>query len=159
MKKITITLFVFVFLLSLFFLTKEDNQSEKSALMQSDKIEKKDQSLTLQGEKNRYGYTDISSDVLASAFKNKDFTLINVHIPYEGEIPNTDEFVPYNEIVKNKNLLPKDKNKPIVVYCRSGAMSAKAARELVLLGYKNVYNLKKGMIEWQSKGYNLIVKN
>jgi rhodanese-related sulfurtransferase len=35
----------------------------------------------------------------------------------------------------------KDKNTPIIVYCRSGNRSATAAQTLVNLGYKKVYDL------------------
>ena len=114
---------------------------------------------SLYGKKSRSGYVNVDSDVLFSSMKNKDFVLINVHIPYEGEIPQTDQFIPYNKIVKNKNLLPKDKSTKIVLYCLAGGMSSKAARDLKLLGYENVYNLKGGMISWKKRGYEIVVKN
>lgn len=34
-----------------------------------------------------------------------------------------------------------DKDLPIIVYCKSGARSNKAALELLKLGYKKIYNL------------------
>ncbi len=120
---------------------------------------KNSQEGSLYGKKNRFGYIDIDSDTLASAMKNKDFVLINVHIPYQGEIARTDKFIPYNKIAKNKDLLPKDKSAKIVLYCLAGGMSSKAARDLKLLGYENVYNLKGGMISWKEKGYEVIIKN
>ena len=49
-------------------------------------------------------------------------------------------------------------NAKIVVYCRSGSMSAIAARELVKLGFTNVSNLAGGMVEWEKRGYELIRK-
>lgn len=100
-------------------------------------------------------YTDIISDQLYEMLKNKDFYFINVHTPYEGEIEKTDAFIPYDQIDKNLNKLPKDKNTKIVLYCRSGRMSAIAAQKLVDLGYTNVYNHILGMHDWQSKGYPL----
>lgn len=98
---------------------------------------------------------NITSHELASMLKNKDFFLINVHIPYEGEIEKTDAFIPYNEIDRNINKLPQDKNAKIVLYCRSGRMSIEAAQTLNRLGYTNIYNHTGGMIDWESKGYIL----
>jgi len=84
--------------------------------------------------------------------------LINVHIPYEEELPQTDLFIPYNAIDQNMDKLPKDKTARIMLYCRSGRMSAIASETLVNLGYTNVWNLKEGMNEWQQKGYTLLNK-
>ena len=104
------------------------------------------------------GYTEINAAQLDEMLQAKDFTLINVHIPYEGELPQTDDFVPYNEIEANADRLPADKGAKIVVYCRSGSMSAIAAQTLVDMAYNNVYNLTAGMQEWQADGYELLDK-
>ena len=50
------------------------------------------------------------------------------------------------------NLLPKDKNKPILVYCLSGVRSSKAASILVKEGYTSVYNLSGGINAWKAAG-------
>jgi rhodanese-related sulfurtransferase len=108
--------------------------------------------------KNADGYIDISVDQLKPALANKNFTLINVHIPYEGELPQTDAFIPYNEIETNLSQLPAAKDAPIVLYCRSGRMSTEAAPILVKLGYTNVVEVDGGMQAWQSAGNDLIDK-
>lgn len=102
-------------------------------------------------------YTNISANDLNSLLKDKDFVLVNVHIPYAGDIPNTDLSIPYNEITEALYLsqLPADKNAEIVLYCRSGRMSQIAAEKLVALGYTNVWNFKNGMVEWEEAGYSL----
>lgn len=94
-------------------------------------------------------YKDISVELLQDMLENKDFLLINVHIPFEGDIPGTDVSIPYNEIGDHLDQLPADKDARIVLYCRSGSMSNTAAKELVKLGYSNVWNLDGGFIDWK----------
>jgi rhodanese-related sulfurtransferase len=101
-------------------------------------------------------YTDVGAGGLAKMLKAKNFPLVNVHVPYEGEIAQTDRFIPYDRIGSNLDKLPADKDAKVVLYCRSGSMSAIAARELVRSGYTNVWNLDGGMIGWQEAGRPII---
>jgi rhodanese-related sulfurtransferase len=87
--------------------------------------------------------------------KHEDFVFVNVHIPFEGNIADTDLSIPYNEIEQNLSQLPSDKNAKIVLYCRSGRMSAIAAEKLVSFGYTSIWNLKGGMVDWEQAGYNI----
>ncbi len=103
-------------------------------------------------------YTDVGAAGLAAMLKSKDFLLVNVHIPYAGEIEGTDIFIPFDKIEENLDKLPADKSAKLVVYCRSGGMSAISARALVKLGYTNVWNLDGGMNAWKAAGYTLLDK-
>ena len=102
-------------------------------------------------------YKNLIPDELNAMLKNKDFVFVNVHIPFAGNIAGTDLSIAYDQITDPANLaqLPMDKNAKIVLYCRSGRMSAIAAEELVKLGYTNVWNLAGGMAEWERAGYQL----
>ena len=101
-------------------------------------------------------FQDISAVELLAILEEKDFTLINVHTPYAGEISGTDSFVSFNQIENNIGEFPSDKDAKIVLYCRSGGMSAIAAETLTGLGYTNVENLAGGMIAWEQAGYPLM---
>jgi rhodanese-related sulfurtransferase len=101
------------------------------------------------------GYTEISVIELHSMMKDKDFVLINVHVPYEGNIPYTDISIPYDQITQNLDQLPADKSEKIVLYCRSDRMSMIASETLVDLGYTNIHNLDGGMVDWENAGLDL----
>jgi rhodanese-related sulfurtransferase len=100
-------------------------------------------------------YRDVSVDQFIEMIAHKDFTLINTHIPYEGEIPGTDLLIPFNEIDRHKAELPGDKTAGIVVYCKAGPMGDIAAQRLVEMGYSHVINLKDGMNAWEKTGRSL----
>jgi len=103
-------------------------------------------------------YRDIIVPELRVMLENKDFALINVHVPFAGDIPDTDDSIRYDEMASNLDRLPADKSAPIVLYCRTGPMSTTAARELVALGYTNVYNVVGGFNAWAEAGLPLITQ-
>jgi rhodanese-related sulfurtransferase len=107
--------------------------------------------------KNADGYADITVEQLVELVEKEDVTLVNVHSPYEGELPDTDLFIAYDEIADHLEELPA-KDAPIVLYCRSGGMSTSAAQELAELGYSNVLEVDGGFNAWKAAGYELLQK-
>ena len=100
-------------------------------------------------------YASIAPDELAGILNDKDFFFVNTHIPYEGEIAQTDAFIAYDQMEQSLSQLPADRKAKIVLYCRSGRMSAIAAESLTRLGFTNVWDLEGGMIAWESAGFPL----
>ena len=103
---------------------------------------------------------EASEEVQVSLVSSKEFRelaqaensfVIDVHTPEQTHIPGTDAFIPYDQIQENINQLPEDKSTPILVYCRSGSMSAQASKEIAELGYTNVYDLKSGTNEFKEQ--------
>jgi rhodanese-related sulfurtransferase len=91
----------------------------------------------------------------ADRIANKDAVLINVHVPYEGELDQTDAFIPFEQIVGDSRL-PKDKNTEVLLYCRSGRMSEIAGNALHAAGYTKLAHLEGGMNGWKAAGHPLI---
>ena len=115
------------------------------------------QSQSVTGEKVAVAdgsYSNVTPQELNTMLKDKDFVLINVHIPFAGNIAGTDQSIAYDVIDQNLSQLPA-KDAKIVLYCRSGHMSQIAAEKLVALGYTNIWNLNGGMIEWEKQGFDL----
>jgi sulfur-carrier protein adenylyltransferase/sulfurtransferase len=81
----------------------------------------------------------------------EDFFLLDVREPNEfkiGRIPGS-TLIPLGEVPQRVNEIPRDKD--IIVHCKMGGRSAKAAAFLRQQGYKNVKNLKGGILDWSDK--------
>jgi rhodanese-related sulfurtransferase len=102
------------------------------------------------------GYKNISVDQFNEMMDHKDFILINVHVPYRGEIAETDLLLPFHAIDQQKEKLPDDMNTKIVVYCMSGPMGYVAAEKLVSMGYRQVIHFQGGMVSWKNSGKKLV---
>lgn len=80
----------------------------------------------------------------------ESFVFIDVREPWEHEEFNLGaRLIPLNTLVNSMYELEEHKEDPIVVHCRSGARSAMAQGLLLANGFKNVSNLKGGVMAWQ----------
>jgi rhodanese-related sulfurtransferase len=96
-------------------------------------------------------WTQITPSELNTMLQTQDVFLVNVHVPYEGHIPGTDAFIPYDQIAGRVDSLPSDTSK-LVIYCRSGTTSAIAAQALITVGVSGFYELAGGYNAWIAAG-------
>ena len=78
-----------------------------------------------------------------------DYIILDVREQYEydaGHIPGA-ILIPYTEIENQAEEKLPDKDKLLLVYCRSGRRSKIAAETLVELGYSNIKEFG-GIIDW-----------
>lgn len=80
--------------------------------------------------------------------KGADFQLIDVREPHEYEIVNIGaELIPLASILEHAETISRTKK--VVIHCKMGGRSAKAIRELEdAFGFKNLYNLKGGILAY-----------
>lgn len=98
----------------------------------------------------------LSPAKFARALKGDAF-VVNVHIPYAGEVAKTDALIPFDAVVGDPRV-PRNRNARILLYCRSGRMSAIAAQALLDAGYMRVAELRGGTDAWVAAGRTLITR-
>ncbi len=73
----------------------------------------------------------------------------------EGHI-NGATLIPLSSFQENFESILKDKNKKIVIQCRSGKRSMNACMFLLSKGYKDLVNLEGGILAWQEAGFEVV---
>ncbi len=102
---------------------------------------------------------EISVKELKSMMDAKeDFQLVDVRERYEYDTCQIGgELIPMGEVADNLEKISKDKK--VVVHCKGGLRSASIIKMLQQEhGYKNLYNLKGGIMAWANEIDNTIAK-
>ncbi len=108
-------------------------------------------------ELRQANYSELSAD--------EAWELINDNPPFLLDVRTKNEFnrgnlkdaalIPLQEIQRRLPELERYKNQPILIYCATGNRSTTASKILLDKGFKNVMNLRMGIMGWASKGYNI----
>lgn len=80
------------------------------------------------------------------------FVVIDARDPAQfakGHIPGAIN-MDWRQVLAQRHTIPK--NKPVLIYCNTGSLSAQAGFALRVAGWENVRILQGGMVEWQAKG-------
>jgi rhodanese-related sulfurtransferase len=67
----------------------------------------------------------------------------------KGHIPGAVN-MDWRQVLSKRSTIPK--NKPVLIYCNTGSLSAQAGFALRVAGWDNVRILQGGMEEWKAKG-------
>ena len=112
---------------------------------------------SLVGEKLR-GYSSVSPTESTQMINHDDALILDVRESNEyseGHIINS-LHIPLSGLKKRINDLDKHKAKKVIVACRSGHRSSQACATLKKEGFEHVYNLRGGVMAWESANLPLI---
>lgn len=87
-----------------------------------------------------------------------DVILVDVRTPKEFSSGHIENAININFLSSefDKKIQKLDTTKTLVIYCRSGNRSGKSTSKLVKAGFKEIYDLKGGVLNWQKSGQKLI---
>jgi rhodanese-related sulfurtransferase len=99
----------------------------------------------------------VDATTLKQWLDNKIVTLVDVREPaeYAGEHLANSILVPLSKFDPNK--IPVDRDKILVLYCRTGNRSAQAAQKLFAAGFEGVTHLGGGIENWKQTGFSSII--
>jgi rhodanese-related sulfurtransferase len=97
-------------------------------------------------------FTKLSPGAAVQLMNNDDgVVFLDVREPGEtaaGKITKAIQ-IPVGSVKARIAELDKHKDKPVVVYCKTGARSSIACNALTSNGFSNVYSLTGGLMSWQ----------
>ena len=106
------------------------------------------------------GSTDKASLVTPEELNQKkdEIVLIDVRTPQEYEQGHIENAVNINIAGESfqEEIGKLDKEEPVYVYCKVGGRSGKAAKMLKDMGFKEVYDLEGGIVNWEKSGMETV---
>lgn len=92
------------------------------------------------------------TELKAKLDAKEDFIFLDVREPHEYEEFNLNaKLIPVGNIMEAVETYNNQKDKEIVIHCRSGARSGMAQQFMQQAGYTNVRNLIGGVLEWRKQ--------
>jgi rhodanese-related sulfurtransferase len=103
----------------------------------------------------RTNYIEVSAEEAFELLSNRKPFILDVRTQKEYEqlhLADT-HLIPIQELQKRIGELEGQKHEDIFVYCATGNRSTVAAKILTDAGFKRIYNLRHGVIDWAQKKY------
>jgi len=106
------------------------------------------------------GIPQVSVETLKAKLDSGDeFLLLDVREPHEYQIAQIGgKLIPLGSVGQRLGEIAEYKDKEVLVHCRSGARSQKAALELKAAGFTNVSNVAGGILAWADRIDNSVAK-
>ncbi len=102
--------------------------------------------------KNTEGFVLLDVKDYKNAVMNKAVQLVDVRTPVEyknGHLAKAINIDYHDKSSFFASFEKLDKEKPLYIYCRSGQRSRSAAKQLLQRGFKQIFDLKGGLNNWQ----------
>lgn len=93
----------------------------------------------------------VTAEEMQSILELEDVQLIDVRTPQEFDeirIANAQN-IDFQSPTFDEDITKLDKDKPVILYCRSGGRSAKCAKKMKDAGFKKIYDLEGGISKWK----------
>ncbi len=109
-------------------------------------------------EATRTSFEEISPAEAASEIDAGGVDLVDTREPHEYEEAHIEggRLVPPGILRDEIASVVPDHSQRVLLYCRSGNRSAKAAQQLTELGYEDVANVEGGILAWQEQGLPVV---
>ena len=102
----------------------------------------------------------VSPEEMQTLLQSDNMQLIDVRTPKEydsGFIANAQN-IDYFSPTFDEDIKKLDKEKPIILYCKSGRRSSKCSDKLLQAGFEKIYELDGGIIQWKKRGLEITTK-
>ena len=102
--------------------------------------------------------SEISPAEAAAELEGGGIALVDTREPHEYEEAHIEggRLVPSGLLRDEIESVVPDHSQRVLVYCRSGNRSAKAAQQMAELGYENLANVEGGILAWQEQGLPVV---
>lgn len=103
-------------------------------------------------------YQALTATEARAVMENLDPLILDVRTPGEfkaGRIEGA-KLIPVQVLDRHLASLSEYKDTPVLLYCATGNRSTVAAKILIDNGFKRIFNLKKGIKDWQRQGLPMV---
>ena len=106
---------------------------------------------------NTSAIKNVSAHQAQEVINMKDIVILDIRTPGEYNTSRIEGAININfyDTSFAENLKNLDKNKTYFVYCRSGNRTGQSMRLFSSLGFKDIYHLQRGIVDWTASGYKM----